>query len=59
MMQLQVEVSITPTHEHGYGNLHVKETVSLTTLSFMEMSSILARFHDLATLIQQEHKARK
>jgi hypothetical protein len=56
MMQLELNVSISPSHEHGYGRLEIRESAQLGTLSFLEMSVVLAAFHELVQQIQSERK---
>jgi hypothetical protein len=61
MYNVELRASITRrTQEGGYygERLEVNETINLNAETFLELSSILAKFHDLMQTLKKENPAR-
>lgn len=52
----ELVVSIQIRDRVGYGSLSVSESVQLNAASFMEMASLLAKFHELAESLKAKEK---
>jgi hypothetical protein len=54
-LRLQISIEAIPGgYNAAYGNLQLSETVNLDAASFLEIASILGRFHELAEKVEEE-----
>jgi len=55
-MQLRIQVNVNAFNDpDAYGDLSVSETIELRAMDFMDMSKILARFHELADEVRKKN----
>jgi hypothetical protein len=54
-VNLQIDIRISPdTTDNGYGTLQMTESVRFQGNSFLEISSVLGKFHDMLTELKKE-----
>jgi hypothetical protein len=49
-VRLQIDIRITPDHDNmseAYGNLQMTESVTFDGNSFLDIASVLGKFHDM------------
>jgi len=50
--QLNIRVYITDQNTMGHGTLEIAESVNIEAKDFLELASVLAKFHELAETLQ-------
>jgi hypothetical protein len=54
-VNLQIDIRISPdTTDNGYGTLQMTESVRFQGNSFLEISSVLGKFHDMLSELKKE-----
>lgn len=57
---LEISLNITAVDEHGrrdHGNsLGIRDSLTITADTFMEVAAVLGRFHELAQVLKREHE---
>lgn len=59
-MQLRIEVRLDSYNDpNSYGNFGLSETVDIGNLEFLELASILGKFHEVLGAIKKAHDAKQ
>jgi hypothetical protein len=55
-VNLQIDIRISPdTTDFAYGNLQMTESVRFEGNSFLDIASVLGKFHDMLGELKKEH----